>query len=172
MNKILVAYFSRGDENYGVGNIEVGNTELLAEYIAKKLGADTFKIEPITPYPASYAECVEVATEELNNEARPEFRGDIDMSAYDIVFLGYPIWWGDLPMICYTFLEKYDFSGKKVIPFNTHEGSGNSGTYAKVRETVKDAEVLGDGFNLTGITARTDEGKAKLDTWLDSLSLE
>lgn len=166
MGKTIVAYFSRGDENYGVGTIGVGNTEILANYIADKLGADTFKIEPVKPYPESYSDCVEVATEEVNDEARPEFKGDIDISQYDTIFLGYPIWWGDLPMICYTFLEKYDFSGKKVVPFNTHEGSGNSGTYNNIKEALPGAEVIGDGFNMTGIMARTDEAKTKVDDWL------
>ena len=172
MSKTLVTYFSRGDENYGVGNITVGNTEILANYIAEKLGADTFKIEPVTPYPESYSDCVEVATEEANDEARPEYKGDVEnMSEYDTIFLGYPIWWGDLPMICYTFLEKHDFSGKKVIPFNTHEGSGNSGTYENVRSAVPGAEVLGGGFNMTGITARSEEAKPKIDQWLKELGL-
>lgn len=169
MGKVLVAYFSRGDENYGVGTIEVGNTEIIAKYIAEKLGADTFKIEPEKPYPADYGGCVEVATMELNEEMRPTFKGDVDLSEYDTVFLGYPIWWGDLPMICYTFLEKFDFSGKKVMPFNTHEGSGNSGTYQNIKEVLSNAEVIGDGFNMTGIVSRTEEGKKMVDDWLSRI---
>lgn len=169
MGKTLVAYFSRGAEAYGVGTVEVGSTELLAKHIAEKVGADTFKIEPVVPYPEDYAECVEVATREVNEEERPEYKGEVDLSEYDTIFFGYPIWWGDLPMICYNFLEKHNFSGKKVIPFNTHEGSGNAGTYATVKELVGDAEVLGDGFNVTGIMARKDEGGAKVDEWLEGL---
>ncbi|MBQ2638447.1 hypothetical protein IJF91_00020 [Candidatus Saccharibacteria bacterium] len=91
----LVVYYSRPDENYNVGTVEVGNTELLAK--------------------------------EMTEQSRPEYIGDIDISKYDNIFLGYPIWWGDLPMIVYTFLDKHDFSDKTVIPFNTHDGSWYEG---------------------------------------------
>lgn len=167
--KVLVAYFSKGEEQYNVGNIEVGNTEILAHEISKKLGADEFKIEPVKPYPAGYAETVEIATQEKEDDARPEYAGDVDISGYDTIFLGYPIWWGDLPMIVYTFLENHDFSGKTVVPFNTHEGSGNSGTFAALKNKLPSANIIGDGFNLSGATARTDEGKGQLLSWLEKL---
>ena len=115
--KILIAYFSRADENYSVGNVDVGNTEIMAGFIKDYLGdtADTFKIDPVKAYPTNYKECTEVATEELNSNARPEFKNanSLNMDNYDTIFIGYPIWWGDVPMIINTFLEKYDFSGKK-----------------------------------------------------------
>ena len=130
---ILVAYFSRADENYNVGTIDVGNTQIVAEYIASEVGADSFHIETVTPYPADYDDCCDVAKQELADKARPEIQGGIDnMEQYDIVFLGYPIWWGDMPMAVYTFMDSYDFSDKVVIPFNTHEGSGESGTYSAI----------------------------------------
>jgi flavodoxin len=122
--KSLVVYFSRADENYNVGKVEVGNTELLAHEIAAKTGADEFKIEPVKAYPENYMECVELATREKESGARPEYVGDVaDFSQYDTVFLGYPIWWGDLPMVVYSFIEKHDFGGKTVIPFATSGGS-------------------------------------------------
>ena len=104
--KILVAYFSRADENYNVGVIEKGNTQILTEFIAQELKAETFHIQTVTPYPKNYRECTNVASEERKNNARPKLAGSIpNVSEYDIIFLGYPIWWGDLPMAMYTFLE-------------------------------------------------------------------
>ena len=163
-------YFSRADENYSVGTVEVGNTELLAKEIINQTGADEFKIEPVKPYPADYQEAVAVATQEGQDNARPEYIGEVDFSDYDTIFLGYPIWWGDLPKIVYTFLEKHDWAGKTVIPFNTHEGSGNSGTYEKLQSILTGAELKGDGFNLSGSVARTSTGLQRLDSWLSELS--
>lgn len=93
--KILIAFFSRADENYSVGTVSVGNTEIMAGFIKDYLGdrADVFKIEPVTAYPADYKKCTEVATEEKNKGARPEFKGDVDISKYDTIIIGYPIWW-------------------------------------------------------------------------------
>ena len=167
--KSLVVYFSRGDENYNVGSVEVGNTELLAKEIVSRVGADEFKVVPVNPYPSDYQETVEIATKEVENGLRPEYAGDVDISEYDTIFLGYPIWWGDWPMIMYTFIEKHDFSGKTIIPFNTHEGSGNSGTYAALQAKIPGAEFKGDGFNMSGKMARTEEGLKKIDKFLEGL---
>lgn len=95
-NKILIAYFSRADENYSVGTVDVGNTEIMAGFIEDYLGedVDTFKIDPVKAYPKGYKECTEVATEEKDSDARPKFKGKVEnMDTYDTVFLGYPIWW-------------------------------------------------------------------------------
>ena len=164
---ILVAYFSRADENYSVGTIEVGNTQILGEYIASEVGADSFHIETVTPYPADYDECCDVAKQELNDKARPEITGSVDMEQYDIVFLGYPIWWGDMPMAVYTFMESYDWSGKVVIPFCTHEGSGLSGTDSSIAN-VTGAQVL-TAIDMRGSTAQAlnDDTKQTVRTWLD-----
>lgn len=141
--KVLVAYFSRGDENYSVGNVTKGNTQKIAEYIAEQIGAETYHIETVVPYPADYDGCKDRAEAEKNDNARPEIIGNVEnMDEYDIVFLGYPIWWGEMPMAVYTFLESYDFSGKVIIPFNTHEGSGNAGTNAKIKAALPSSEVL------------------------------
>ena len=166
---ILVAYFSRADENYSVGTIEVGNTQILAEYIVDEVGADSFHIETVTPYPAGYDECCDVAKQELNDKARPEITGSVDMEQYDIVFLGYPIWWGDMPMAVYTFMESYDWSGKVVIPFCTHEGSGLSGTDSSIA-SVTGAQVL-TAIDMRGSTAQklNDDTKQTVRTWLDDL---
>ncbi|WP_294474791.1 flavodoxin [uncultured Ruminococcus sp.] len=166
---ILVAYFSRADENYSVGTIEVGNTQILAEYIVDEVGADSFHIETVTPYPADYDECCDVAKQELNDKARPEITSSVDMEQYDIVFLGYPIWWGDMPMAVYTFMESYDWSGKVVIPFCTHEGSGLSGTDSSIA-SVTGAQVL-TAIDMRGSTAQklNDDTKQTVRTWLDDL---
>ena len=169
MSKSIVIYFSRGDEEYAVGVVHPGNTELLAKEIVKTTGADEFKIVPTKPYPASSMDCIELATTERNQSARPAYEGDVDLAGYDTIYLGYPIWWGDLPMIVYSFLEAHDLSGKTIIPFNTHEGSGNSGTYETLKSKFPAATFKGDGFNLSGTKARTPEGLAELNRWLASL---
>lgn len=168
---VLVAYFSRADENYSVGTIEVGNTQIVAEYIAGQVGADSFHIETVTPYPADYDECCDIAKQELADNARPEISGSVDnMDSYDIVFFGYPIWWGDMPMAVYTFMESYDFSDKVVIPFNTHEGSGESGTYSAIASALPDAQVL-DGMAIQGKTAQefNSDTQQAVRSWLDNL---
>ena len=168
---ILVAYFSRADENYNVGTIEVGNTQIVAEYIAEQVGADSFHIETVTPYPADYDKCCDVAKQELADNARPEINGSVEnMDSYDIVFLGYPIWWGDMPMAVYTFIESYDFSDKVVIPFNTHEGSGKSGTYSAISSALPNAQVL-DGMAIQGKTAQefNSDTQQAVRSWLDGL---
>ena len=105
--RALVVYFSRADENYNVGYIEKGNTKILAEMIAEATGADMFEIKPAKPYPKEYTPATETAKKEMNDKARPEIVGTMpDVSKYGVIFLGYPIWWGDLPMPCYTFFDK------------------------------------------------------------------
>ncbi|MBR1422652.1 MAG: NAD(P)H-dependent oxidoreductase [Ruminococcus sp.] len=169
-SNILVAYFSRADENYNVGTIDKGNTQVIAEYIADEVGADSFHIETVTPYPTGYDECCDVAKEEQENGARPEIKGSVgNMEQYDIVFLGYPVWWGDLPMAVYTFIESYDWSDKVVIPFCTHEGSGLSGTDSSI-SSATGAQVL-TAINMRGSTAQefNDDTKQTVRTWLDDL---
>ena len=169
--KILVAYFSRADENYNVGNISKGNTKIVAEIIAEKLGANVFEIKPVKNYPANYEECTEVAKIELQENARPKIVGRVENFAdYDIIFLGYPIWWGDMPMAVYTFLEQEDFSGKIVIPFCTHEGSGLSGTEKNISDKTK-AKVL-NGLAIRGNVAQNDAEKTKseVENWLSNLN--
>lgn len=153
---ILVAYFSRAGENWEVGFVEKGNTEIVAEIIAEKLGADLFKIETVMDYPESYDEMLEIATEQRNEGTRPEIKElPENLDKYSTVFLGYPIWWGGLPMPIYTFLENQDFTGKVIYPFNTHGGSGVAGTDTEIAEIIPDAEVK-DGFAVSGKTAQNE----------------
>ena len=154
-SRILVAYFSRAGENYGVGVIEKGNTEIVAEMIAGQTGGDLFHIETVTPYPEDYEECTAVARREQDESARPELTATVDMGDYDTIYLGYPIWYGDMPMAVYTFLESYDWSGKTVIPFSTHAGSGLSNTEAHIASACPGAELC-SGFTISGQTAQND----------------
>lgn len=128
MKKILIAYYSRSGENYVSGNIrylQTGNTEYVASRIASLIQADIFKIEPVKIYPSAYTEMTRVAMVELQNKERPALSGCVkNMDEYDTIILGYPNWWGTMPMCVFTFLESYDLSGKALLPFCTHEGSG------------------------------------------------
>lgn len=172
-SKILVAFFSRADENYGVGFIEKGNTHIIADMIAEEMNADIFEIVRVTPYPEAYSDCTDEAQEEKTANARPELTAVVEnFDDYDTVFLGYPNWWGDMPMPVYTFIESYDFSGKTVIPFCTHAGSGLSGTVQTLRGKLESAEVL-DGFDIAGTTAQNnqDEAKKAVLGWLEGIDI-
>ena len=168
-NKALVVYYSRTGENYAVGNIAEGNTAIVADMIIEQTGADSFEITPKEDnYPMTYNELTDYAKEEQNQNARPEIASTVEnFDSYDTVYLGYPIWWGDLPMICYTFLESYDFSGKTIIPFCTHAGSGNAGTQSKIQSAVPNAEVK-EVLAVTGTDAQNDPDsvKSQVIDWL------
>ncbi len=169
-NKVLVVYFSKTGENYNVGTVDVGNTAMMASYIVDYLNADSFEIVPVKKYSDNYQKSTEEAKKEQNENARPEIKNKLNnLSDYDTVFIGYPIWWGDLPMIVYTFLENYNFDGKTIIPFNTHEGSGSAGTYNIIKNKLTNANVNTNGLALQGSVARTDEGKTKTINWLKEL---
>ena len=169
----LVTYFSHAGENYNVGVIEEGNTAKLAKVIAEQTGADLFEIVPVVNYPQSYDECLEVATAEQREGARPEYVGDVEnWDQYDTIFIGYPIWWGEIPNIVYTFMENHDFAGKTVIPFNTHEGSGQSHSQRDIENALPDATVL-QGLAVRGATAQNDaDATAKaVSDWLSGLGM-
>ena len=158
--KILVVYYSRTGEEYGLGNITKGNTAIIAELIAQKVSGDLFEIKPVTPYPDDYEECKKVASREKASKARPPFVGDIDISGYDIIFCGYPIWYGDAPQVVYTFLEGHDFGGKKIVPFCTHGGSGLSSTDQNIMLTCPTAQIL-QGFAIRGSVAQNNRPQAE-----------
>lgn len=164
-----VVFYSRVGENYQVGVIEEGNTAKVAKEIAAQTGADLIEVKPAKAYPDGYDECCDVALAEQEENARPELVEIPDLSAYDTIYLGYPIWWGDLPMFMYTLLETGDFSGKNILPFCTHEGSGLSGTPANIADACPDAEV-GEGLDLRGKTAQEspDEVQAAVADWLSA----
>ena len=164
---MLVAYFSLAGEQYGVGVIEEGNTSIIAHMIAEQTGADLFEIEAVTPYPTSHSELLDVSRQEMADNARPEIAGTVDnMDDYDTIFIGYPNWWGDMPMIVYNFLESYDLSGKTIVPFCTHGGSGLSNTESTIADIT--GGTMKDGFAIPGTTAQNDRDAARsqVTQWL------
>ena len=135
----LIAYFSWS-----------GNTETVAQEIQAQTGADLFEIVPAEPYTDDYNELLDIAQEEQSSDARPAISETVDLSSYDTVYLGFPNWWGDMPMILYTFLDEYDLSGKTIAPFNTSGGSGFSGSLDTIAQMEPEAKIteglsLGDG---------------------------
>lgn len=168
-SKSLVVYFSRSGENWNVGTVEKGSTQLVAEYIADKTGAEIYRIEPVTPYPDSYSEMLKVAEEEQKENKRPEIKTPVDnWEQYDRIYLGYPIWDGDMPMIVYSFLESQDFSGKIIYPFDTHGGSGLAGTVGNIKNSAAGADVM-DGLGILGEDVQKDFNSLTdtIDSWLD-----
>ena len=172
LSKTLLVYFSRTGEQYTVGVIDKGNTAIVAEMIAEETGADLFEVLPADDhYPMTYNELTDVAKQEQNENARPAYAGDFpDLSQYDTIFIGAPGWWGDWPMILYTVFENNDFSGKKLVPFSTHEGSGLSGFDRKLASACPDAEVL-DGLAVRGNDAQNKQSEVKeaVLSWLSGL---
>lgn len=172
--KKLVVYFSHTGENYNVGYIEKGNTAIIADMIAEATGADKFEIVPEKEYPVNYNECIEVAQQEKRDNARPAVKGDIAIEDYDIIFIGYPNWWGEVPMCVYTFIEKHDWNGKTVIPFITHEGSGMGGTDNKIAKATTGSNTLvGKGLAVQGKAAQENRKSAQksVENWLTGLNV-
>ena len=166
-SRILVVYFSRTGEQYTVGVIDHGNTAIVAEMIADETGADLFEILPEDDhYPMTYNELTDVAKKEQNDKARPAYAGAVpDLSQYDTVFIGAPVWWGDWPMIMYTFFEENAeaLAGKNLIPFSTHEGSGLSGFDKKLSSAIPGSTVL------KGVAIRGNDCQNKQDTVRESV---
>ena len=170
--RVLVAFFSRTGENFEVGYIEKGNTHIIAEQIAEITHANRiFEIQTVNPYPADYQEMTKIAKEEQAEEARPALTTRVeDMELYDVIYLGYPIWYQNLPMPVYTFLESYDFTGKTIIPFCTGMGNAMSGMEADIPLFAKGAQ-LRQGFGIQGKFVHNSPDQAKLEVanWLASL---
>ena len=168
----LVVFFSRTGEQYSVGVIDEGNTAIVAKLIAEEIGADLYEILPETDtYPYTYDALTDVAKREQNANARPAIRDAIpDLSDYDTVFIGAPVWWGDWPMILYTFFESADLSGKTLIPFSTHEGSGLAGFDRKLSAAVPGADVK-KGLAIRGADCQNDRAgvQTKVQSWLNEL---
>ena len=166
MSHILVAYFSHKGENYmpgGLTVLEKGHTERAAEYIQQAVGADLFEITTVTPYAAGYRDCCAQAVAEIKASARPEICGGVaDMSQYDTVFVGFPCWCGTAPMCVFTFLEHYDFTGKKIIPLCTNEGSGLAKAPADLARSCPGA-VIGEGLSVRGHQVR--DSQAEIAAW-------
>ena len=170
--KVLVAYYSRAGENYGANGterIEVGHTKVMSGYIAEALGADEYEIVPTQPYPDSYDACCDQAKQEQAQDARPAIANPLpDVSSYDVVFVGCPIWWGDEPMIIRTFVEGVDLSGKTVVPFTTHGGSGLGSVPSNLQAAIPNAHFL-DGHAVAGTSV--DGARDEVMSWAKGLEL-
>ena len=160
-------YFSHKGENYSKGrivNLEKGKTEIAAEMISNILNADIFEIVAEKEYPFNYNECIEIAKKELRENSKIKLKQDIDIKDYDTIFVGYPNWWGTMPMPVWTFLEEKDFTNKKVLPFCTHEGSGLGKSESDIKKLIGDAEVL-KGLAINGSEVNNSEKQIK--KWLE-----
>lgn len=180
-SNVLIAYFSvpedvdtEGiDANAGASVVVregqvMGNLEYMADVIQQTIGGDLFRIETVEEYPLDHEPLVDQAAEEQDEEARPELSTQIENpDQYDTILLGYPNWWGDMPMALYTFLEEYDFSGKTIIPFTAHGGSGFSDTVDTIAELQPDAEVSDEGLSIS----RNDvaEAQEEISSWAQGL---
>jgi flavodoxin len=168
----LIAYFSRKGANYLDGHIvdlPVGNTEVAAKTIQGLAGGDLFRIETVQAYPPDYQQATEVAQRELSQNARPALSAQAGtLDAYDVVFLGYPNWWGTMPMAVWTFLEAHDFKGKTILPFCTHEGSGLGQSESDIRKLCPGAQVLRGLAIRGGSVAKADKAIA---AWLKASHL-
>ncbi len=167
-SKTLVVFFSHAGDNYAVGNIEVGNTKIVADYITELTGAEQFEIVTHKYDDMAYTPLINLAQEETRKGELPEYEGDIDLSQYDTIFIGGPVWWGTYPQVMFTFFTKHagDLSGKTVIPFTTHEGSGLANCVEDVKAAFPGANVT-KGFSIYGHEVRS--GKSKVDKWLKGL---
>lgn len=163
----IVIYFSRAGENYFAGelkNIEKGNTEVIAEYIREIDNAELFKVETVIDYPTDYLECTQIAKKEQQVAGRPKIKKTLESIAeYDTVYIGFPNWWGTLPMAMFTQLEQLDFTGKIVKPFVTHEGSGFGSSLKDLKKLCKGAEIK-KGISIPG--ADVGNVKGQVEVWI------
>lgn len=164
--KTLVVFFSHAGDNYAVGNIEVGNTKIVADYISDITGADQFEIKTDKYDGMAYKPLCDLAKQELQNGELPEFEGSVDVSQYQTIFVGGPVWWGTWPQVMFSFFKKYDLNGKTLIPFTTHEGSGLGACVDDLKDTYPQANVTGQ-FSIYGHDVRT--GKDRVEKWLKKL---
>ena len=162
MAKSLIIYFSRADENYNVGYIEKGNTEIVAEYLQQLTGADMFKVEPLVAYARDYNTCIREAQKRIGNAPIKESLSDLN--GYETVFIMSPIYWGTYAPEVETLIKGLDFSGKKVRVISTHEGSGLGSMIADLKRNCKGAEVDSNGLAIRG--SQASNSKAKLEKWL------
>ena len=156
---ILIAYFSWS-----------GNTEAVAGMIQEEVGGDLFEIAPAEPYTEDYDTLLEIAQTEQQEEARPELAARVEnWDSYDVVFVGFPNWWSDAPMVVYTFLESYDFTGKSLIPFNTSASGGFGRSLSGIEESAAGAEIL-EGFTVT--SDQVEGAREDVSAWISGLGLE
>ena len=166
MNAIVI-FFSHAGDNYSVGNIEVGNTKIVADYISELTGADQFEVVTHKYDGMAYTPLIKLAQEEANRGELPPYEGQApDLSRYDTVFIGGPVWWGTYPQVMFTLFKDINLDGKTVIPFTTHEGSGLASCVSDVKKAFPGANVT-KGFSIYGHEVRTE--KAKVEEWINGL---
>lgn len=158
--KSLIIFFSRADENYSVGYINKGNTEVIAEYIKELTNADVFKVEPLVPYSKDYQTCIKEAQQRTNNHTAPIKENIPDISSYEVIYVGSPIYWGGMPEELFTALSGKVFSGKVIRPFTTHEGSGLGQVPSQLKELCVGATIL-DGLAIIGSMAISSQDEVK-----------
>ena len=182
-SNVLVAYFSlpetddasnmnEDEENSTIvvdGEV-LGNTQYVAMLISENTNGDLYRIEPINPYTTNHDDLTDQALEEQQSDARPEIKDPLEsIDDYDVIFVGYPIWWGDMPQILYTFLESYDFTGKTVIPFSTHGGSGLAGTVSTISNKLDGATVVENAFTLS--RNNMEDAPSEVEGWLKEINM-
>ena len=171
-HKILIAYFSLKGDTYNIGMVEEGNTEILANYITNYVKGDLYHIVGDNKYPEDHMEIVSQAKKEMKQNLRPKLVNQINnFEQYDIIFIGYPIWYKIPPMAVYSFLENFDFSNKNVYLFCTHEGSGQSGTFSLIQNILNKAKVSTNGLVMKGTDTRESNAKEKVEYWLKKLGI-
>lgn len=180
--KVLIAYFSHADV-VGVDVVSAaslvksngeskGNTEIIADTIAENINADVFKIVTEEAYPSDYNSTVDLAKKEQNEDARPALKNKIDnIKDYDIIMLGYPNWWGTMPMAVKTFIEEYDLSGKTIIPFCTHEGSGLGNSVLDLKNECPGSNIV-KGLAIRGGSVSSDSAKNDVSEWLKEIGMK
>lgn len=180
--KPLVIYFSQpeavsiegvdyvsGASVLNINGVATGSLEYLSGIIADRLGADVHRIETVKPYPVDHEPLINYAKEEQAQKILPPLKGErVDLSAYDEIFLGYPIWWYDMPQAVYTFINDYDLSGKTIYPFTSHGGSRFSGTLERIAALEPGAKVVKDGLCLRRNDV-FDDGVEEIEDWLEDL---
>ena len=170
MSKSIVIFFSHAGDNYAVGNIEVGNTKIVADYISEITGADQFEIVTHKYDGMAYTPLIELAKDEANKGELPPYEGTApDLSQYDTVFIGGPVWWGTYPQVMFTLFRDINLDGKTVIPFTTHEGSGLASCVSDVKKAFPKAKKVTQGFSIYGHEVRT--GRAKVEKWIKSITM-
>jgi len=166
MNKIVI-FFSHAGDNYSVGNIEVGNTKIVADYISELTGADQYEVVIHKYDGMAYMPLIDLAKKEAEAGELPPYEGEApDLSQYDTVFIGGPVWWGTYPQVMFTLFKDINLDGKTVIPFTTHEGSGLANCVSDVKKAFPKAKVS-KGFDIYGHEVRS--GKAKVEKWIKGL---
>ena len=169
---VLVAYFSRPGNNYVNGqivNLSVGNTEVVAKLIRELTNGDIFRIETVIPYPSDYKETTDVAGKELREKERPKLSDRVqDINFYNVFLLGYPNWWGTIPMPIATFLSEYNFEGKAIAPFCTNEGSGLGRSIADIKELCPKSTIL-DGLAIRGSNVKS--ARTEVLNWLREIKV-